>query len=259
MHKNAPKHIIVDFNTVVNFSTALILACINFSTAMIIIYVVSHQWIRFTTLWLMLDITLLLKFVSLVRFDFVCLYSHSSSRLNLDGLISHSVQHKLRHLPVPAQTIQTPWAILLQSHQQSIPLPVLYLVLDTSRFPHLHAFPASWQPSSHVCHLPHATHASQHSYLHIVIVCLYVSTHHSACCSCTSARHSHTHRSPLWSCSDTHHMFTWSDMRHALRHAPCLHPHVPQLSSPHCSSNIVGWNSLCSNVVPCKLSLPTKK
>ena len=63
---------------------------------------------------------------------------------------------------------------------------LLHLALNTSGFPHLHAFPASRQPSSHVCHPLHATHASQHSYLCIIVVCLHTST-------CPHARYSVHH------------------------------------------------------------------
>ena len=46
--------------------------------------------------------------------------------------------------------------------------------------PHI---PTFWQPC--VCHPPHAIHASQHSYLRVIVICLHVSTHpgmrHSTC------------------------------------------------------------------------------
>ena len=136
--------------------------------------------------------------------------------------------------------------------------------IQISPSPHI---PAFWQPSSCICHLLHVTHTSCHSHpRHCCCppLCIHVSQHvtsmcHGFCHSHIGAWHLRICHSLLQSCYDSHHVFMWPDMHHTLRHAPCLHPPTLQLSSPHCSSNNTGWNSLCSNVAPCKLSLPTKK
>ena len=104
---------------------------------------------------------------------------------------------------------------------------LLHLVLDTSGFPHLHVFlcPDNPPPASVTCPtlLMHPDICT-----HVTMVCLYASTHHGTRCSHTSAWHSHTRRSPLWSRSDSHHAFTWSNTHATLWDAchvcTCMRP-----------------------------------